>query len=171
MKKKLTTLLFAVFVSMAAFAQNDAINSFFKQYESNEKFTLVSISPKMFKMMGKVKWDDMDPKVKNVISNLSSFRMITSEENGNLYYNEATKKLNLSTYEEIMTVRDNGENIRFFIKESNNIVNELVMLMGSKTDFMLMCLTGNIDLENINKLGSAINVKGMESLKNVKPKN
>lgn len=170
MKNKLLALTVALFFSVMGFAQNDAINAFFKQYETNEKFTLVSISPKMFKMMTKVKWDDVEPKVKTLISNLTSFRLIATEENCLQYYNEAIKKFNFTSYEEILTVRDKNENVRFFTKENGNIISELVMLVGGKDNFVLMCLTGNIDLDSIGQLGANVNVKGLDNLKALKPK-
>lgn len=120
--------------------------------------------------MSKVKWDDVSPQVKQTINKLTSFRMLTTEKNGTRFYAEAIQKLNLSSYDEIMTIKDGGENVRFFVKEANNLINELVMLVGSKTEFVLMSLTGIIDLDNINKLGESINVKGMENLKAVKKK-
>lgn len=120
--------------------------------------------------MSKVKWDDVTPAVKKTINQLTSFRMITTEKNGAKLYSEAVQKLNLGTYEEIMTIRDAGENVRFFAKESNNMINELVMLVGSKSEFVLMSLTGVIDLDNIGKLGETINVSGMENLKGIKKK-
>ncbi len=170
MKKILLIFIITSLVSIYSDAQNDAIARFFRQYENNDDFTTISISPKMFKMMSKVKWDDVTPAVKKTINQLSSFRMITTEKNGAKLYSEAVQKLNLGTYEEIMTIRDAGENVRFFAKESNNMINELVMLVGSKSEFVLMSLTGVIDLDNIGKLGETINVSGMENLKGIKKK-
>ncbi|OJU29223.1 MAG: hypothetical protein BGN92_02985 [Sphingobacteriales bacterium 41-5] len=169
MKQFLLFVLLAA-ASNAGFAQTDAISKFFKQYENNENFTVISISPKMFKMMSKVKWDDVSSEVKQTINNLTSFRMLTAEKNGLALYTEAAKKLDLGSYDEIMTVKDKGENVRFFVKEANSRINELVMLVGTKSEFVLMSLTGIIDLDNINKLGSAINMKGMNNLSSVKKK-
>lgn len=170
MKKILLIFIMTSLVSICSDAQNDAIAKFFRQYENNDDFTTISISPKMFKMMSKVKWDDVTPAVKKTINQLTSFRMITTEKNGAKLYSEAVQKLNLGTYEEIMTIRDAGENVRFFAKESNNMINELVMLVGSKSEFVLMSLTGVIDLNNIGKLGETLNVSGMENLKSIQKK-
>ncbi len=170
MKKILLIFIMTSLVSICSDAQNDAIAKFFRQYENNDDFTTISISPKMFKMMSKVKWDDVTPAVKKTINQLTSFRMITTEKNGAKLYSEAVQKLNLGTYEEIMTIRDAGENVRFFAKESNNMINELVMLVGSKSEFVLMSLTGVIDLDNIGKLGETLNVSGMENLKSIQKK-
>ena len=163
-------VLVCLMLVKSSFAQNDAINNFFKQYQENPDFTVISISPKMFKMISKVKWENVEQPVKDMISQLSSFRMLTTEKNGTSFYNDALKKLNVREYEELMTVRDKNENIRFLIKESGNMVNELVMLLGSDTDFMLMSLTGNIDLDNISKLGQTVNIKGMEKIEKVEKK-
>lgn len=170
MKNKLLILFIAVLFGKPVFAQTDVINTFFKQYENNDKFTLISISPKMFKMVSKIKWEDAPPEVRETISKLTSFRLLSTEEDGIKYYNDAAKKLNLDSYEEIMTVRDDGENVRFFVKEASDIIHELVMLVGSKNEFVIMTLTGVIDLDNIGKLGNVVNIKGMDNLKNIKSK-
>lgn len=154
----------------AANAQNDAIGRFFKQYENNEAFTLISISPKMFKMMSKIDWKDVQPPVKKAISQLTGFRMLTTEKEAIKYYTEAVSKLNLNRYDEIMTMRDGDENVRFFTKGPDPVIEELVMLVGSKTDFVLMSLTGIIDLDNISQLGSMLNINGMGNIKSVKSK-
>lgn len=170
MKQKIIFIIAILLVANATFAQNDAISKFFKQYENDQNFTVISISPKMFKMMSKVKWDNVSNDVKQTINQLTSFRMLTSEKNGVRVYNEAIQKLNIGSYDEIMSIKDKGENVRFFIKEANSRINELVMLVGTQSEFVLMSLTGVIDLDNINKLGASINVKGMENLSSVKKK-
>ena len=170
MKQKILFIIAILLAGNIVFSQNDAINRFFKQYENDDNFTVISISPKMFKMMSKVKWDNVSNEVKQTINQLTGFRMLTSEKNGIKLYNEAIQKLNLGSYDEIMSIKDKGENLRFFIKETKNRINELVMLVGTQSEFVLMSLTGIIDLDNISKLGATINVKGMENLSSVKKK-
>jgi hypothetical protein len=169
-KKTLLTFVVAVFLSLQGFAQNDAIGKFFSQYENNDKFTVVSISPKMFKMVSKIKWDDMGNDLKQTIEQITSLRILTTETNGAQYYKEAIQKLNVSEYEELMTVKDENSNVRFLAKEKNNIISELLMLVGGKDSFVLMSITGSIDLDKISKLGGTLSIQGMDKLKDFKKK-
>jgi hypothetical protein len=169
-KKPLLTFVIALFLCLQGFSQNDAIGKFFSQYANDDKFTVVSISPKMFKMMSKIKWDDVDNDTKQVIQQITSLRILTTETNGLQYYKEAIQKLNVAEYEELMTVKSDGANVRFLVKEKNNLVSELLMLVGGKDEFVLMSITGNIDLDKISKLGGTLNIQGMDNLKNLKKK-
>lgn len=167
--KKFTALLAIVyFISLQAFSQNDAIGRFFNQYVNDDKFTVISISPKMFRMMSKINWDDVSPDVKQTISQINSLRLLETETNPKQVYQEASKKLNLSNYEELMTIRSDGDNIKFLTKGNGNIINELLMLVGGDDDFVLMSITGNIDLDKIAKMGEALNIQDFDKLKNVK---
>ena len=168
-KKTLLTFGIALLLSLHGFAQNDAIGKFFSQYENDDKFTVVSVSPRMFKMMSKIKWDDVSADVKQTIQQITSLRILTTESNGLQYYKEAIKKLNVAEYEELMTVKSEGDHVKFLAKEKNNIITELLMLVGGD-EFVLMSITGNIDLDKISKLGETLNIQGMDNLKDLKKK-
>jgi hypothetical protein len=45
------------------------------------------------------------------------------------------------------------------------------MLVGSKEEFVLISVTGNIDLDKVSKLGETLNIKNMDELKNFEKKN
>lgn len=167
MKRISILVLVLLSVRVFTFAQSDAITRLFSQYEDDQNFTTISISPKMFKMMSKLKWNDVSPDVKNMINQLTGFKMLTTGIEGIRFYNEAIREFNRSSYDEMMSVKDGDEHVKFLVKEANGIVSELVMLVGSKSEFVLMSLTGIIDLDKINKLGEAINLKGMQNLKEI----
>ncbi|ANI90028.1 hypothetical protein A9P82_12495 [Arachidicoccus ginsenosidimutans] len=169
--KKIIVLFAAIFLLCTqAFSQSDAIGKFFNQYVNDDNFTVVSISPKMFKMLSKVNWDDVSPDVKQTVSQITSLRLLETEKNAQQIYRDAARKLNLASYEELMTVRDGGDNVKFLVKENNNIISELLMLVGSDDDFVLMSITGNIDLDKMAKLGQTLNIQDMDKLKNVRKK-
>ncbi len=169
-KKTITLFAAAFLISVQAFSQSDAIGKFFSQYENDDNFTVVSISPKMFKMLSKINWDDVSADVKQTVSQITSLRLLETEKNAQQIYKDAARKLNLASYEELMTVRDEGDNVKFLVKENNNTISELLMLVGSGDDFVLMSITGNIDLDKIAKLGETLNIQDMDKLKNIKKK-
>ena len=81
-----------------------------------------------------------------------------------------------SGLDELMRVKDEGKNIRFYSKEgkNENYVSELLMhlsgdINGEKMT-VIMSITGDIDLKQISKLTSELNVPGSEELKNIKIK-
>ena len=160
--------------SVSMNAQNDAISRFFGNYMENDDFTSVYISPKMFQMISKLDLsDENDPDAKatmEMIKDIKGLRILTSEKNPMALYKEAMHKFNTSDYEVLMSVKDEGENVRFWIKEADNVVNELLLLVGGKDEFVLLSFVGNIDLNKISKLAGSIDVKGAKYLEEVKGK-
>lgn len=154
-------------------AQDDAISRFFSNYMDSDDFTSVYISPKMFSMISKLDLNSDDPDAKatlEMIKDIKGLRILTSEKNPLLLYKEAIQKFKTSEYETLMSVKDGGENVRFWIKESNNKIDELLLLVGGKDEFVLLSFVGDIDLNKISKLANSIDVKGAEYLGKVKGK-
>lgn len=164
------TCIAALVFSLHSYAQDDAIGKFFNKYVNDERFTVVSVSPRMFRLFSKIDWDSASAEVKEVVQNLTSLRILSTETTPQQFYQEATKKIDMRQYQELMTVRDKGSNVRFLVQQTGNTIHELLMLVGDKDEFMLMSFTGNIDLDKISKLGQAMNIKGMDQLGDLKKK-
>lgn len=167
--KNLLILACAFITSFAhptpATSQEDAITKYYSQYADDDDFTTVFISPKMFGMITTLGEKDMEPEVKNALNGLKSLRILTTEKNPQQRYKEAMQKINTKEYEELMTVKDDGENVRFLTKTGpNGNILELLLIVGSKDEFVLLSFTGNIDLKTISKLSGAINVEGAQEL-------
>ncbi len=152
-----------------SFGQADAIEKYFDKYIDDENFTMVYVSPKMFEMIAKVTPDDMDSDVKDVIDNLEGLRILTTEYNTDAFYKEAKSMINTKEYEILMTVRDEGTNVEFLVKDTGDIINELLLLVGGD-EFVLMSFVGDIDLDKIAKLANDIDIDGLEHLDNLDDK-
>ena len=166
--KILQATLVLLLVATIGFAQSEinAIDKYFKQYVDDDRFTVVYISPKLFKMIGKLDVDGLDIEDEeaeafiDIAKDLEGLRILAAEENGLAFYKEAKEKINTSEYEVLMTVRDNdGSNVDFLVLDSNdgNIINELLLLVGGEDDeFVLLSFTGKIDLNKVSKLANSI---------------
>jgi len=170
MKSLFLSLLTLLIASVSVTAQEDAITKYFNKYVDDTTFSAVYISPKMFNMVSKVEIKDMDPAVQEVIASLKGMRILHTEKNAPKYYQEALKVINTNEYELLLTARDKGENVRFMVKESGNMVQELLMIVGGDTDFALISFIGNIDLKKIGKLAEALNIDNLQYLKNLDEK-
>ncbi len=173
-KIKNSVLLFAFcvcFTPLSIFAQADAISKYFDQYMEDENFTVVYITPKMFQMIAKLDLKDPSAKdVMDVLKDLRGLRILQTEKEGPKYYKEAISKFNVQEYELLMTVRDKDENVRFWTKEKDGIISELLMLVGDKNEFTLISFIGNINLSKISKLANKLDINGIEHLKDLKDK-
>jgi hypothetical protein len=168
--KTLFSLAIAMFISSASFAQIDAIERFFKDYQEDENFTVVYVSPKMFQMVSKATDGSSDQELASIVKDLKGLRILTTEVNPDKVYKEANKRLNIKEYEELVTVRDKDSNVRFVTKETNGIISELLLLVGGKDDFVMMSFVGNIDLAKISKLAKKLDIDGAEHLEKVNKK-
>lgn len=174
MKKFLLFLIAGVALAAPARAQNDAITRFFNKYTDDERFTVVYIAPKLFHMVSKIETDDPEWETyREVVADLTGLRVLTSDSVGNglELYREALSKVPTGEYSELLTVRDGQENVRIWIKDSGNIIHELLLLVGSPDEFVLLSLTGKIDLDKISTLTKGLDVQGMEHLNKVKSGN
>lgn len=111
-----------------------------------------------------------DQEVLDAISKLKGLKILAKDETRDArgLYDEANKMLPKSEYEELMYVRDKDKDMRFFINEKGGKINELVMIAGGSNDFMLLSVFGEIDLKQISKIGSKMDVDGLKDLERLK---
>jgi len=168
---KLLVVLGLLLVGAVSYAQDDAIGKFFGKYVEDSRFSVVSVSPKMFRLLSKVNWDTIPADLRQTVSKLQSLRIISTETTPFVFYKEALSKIDMKEYEELISVRDKNDNIRFVVKESGGIIHELLMIAVDNDGFTMMSFVGDIDLDKLARLSSSMDIKGLEDLKNAKRKN
>ena len=160
--------------SVAAFAQGDAISKFFSKYQNDETFSQVTISSKMFSMLMNMEVDDPeDQEVINAVSKLKGLRILAKEDtrDGRALYKEALSLVPTKEYEELMSVRDDDKDMKFFVKETSpGKIGELVMVAGGADEFMVLSIFGEIDLKQIGKIGSRMDIDGLDDLQKLDDK-
>jgi hypothetical protein len=163
-------LLSLLLFGRTGFAQDDAIGKYFGKYIDDDRFTVVSISPSMFRLMSKVNWDTVSTDLKETVRKLQSLRILTTTTTPMVFYKEALERIDRKEYQELITVRNNKDNVHFMVKESGNTIHELLMISVGDDGFSLISFVGDIDLDRLSRLSSDMGIKGMENLKNVKRK-
>lgn len=171
--KHFFTLAMIAMASMQSWAQSttntaaSAIDKYFSSYVEDKRFDVVYISPKLFQMIGRLDSkildmdDDAEAKaVLDMAKDLQGLRILTTDETPEAFYKEAKSKINTKEYEILLTVRDkDGDNVEFLIKETNNVIHELLLLSGGRDEFVLMSFMGNLDLNKISRLAKEIEKK------------
>ncbi len=159
-------LLGALMLYVSSLAQDNAIAKYFSTYQSSPDVTKVSVTSKMFSLFTELDFEDEDEKaVLEAIGKLKGIKAIIDKEtsDGNKAYFEAVKKMEADrNYEELMTVEDVKENVRFMIRDEGEKISELLMLRGAEQEFMVMTLFGEIDLNAIGSLSRVMKIRGME---------
>lgn len=162
-------LLLGIFLiaSTGLSAQIDAISKYFDQYMDDKDFTVVYVSPKMFSLVSQLDLEDMDEDVKALLKGIKGLRILTTDKDPQKYYKEAMDKFNVSEYESLMTVRNEGEHVNFWVKSSDDTIEELLLLVGGD-EFVMLSFVGNINLNKISKLAGSMDIKGAEHLEKIK---
>ena len=172
MKKHLLLLpLFLLAVIFNLSAQNDAITRFFEKYVDDERFTVVYVSPKMFQLVSKIETNDEEwNQVREIVKDLGGLRVLVADSiaDGLTFYKDALSRVPTGEYEELLTIRDGKEHVRIWVKDSENIIEELLLLVGAPDEFVLLSFTGKIDLDKISELSKSLDIEGAQHLSKLK---
>ncbi len=166
--KKIGAIMALVVIVTAANGQ-DVISKFFSKYQQDESFTNVNISSKMFGLFAQMDAESPEDKeVLEAISKLKGLRILAKENarNSRELYKEALSLIP-KNFEELMSVRDKDKDMKFMIDENGGKISEMLMVLGGNEEFMIMSIFGEIDLKQISRIGSKMNIKGLENLKNM----
>ncbi|MFK7773244.1 MAG: DUF4252 domain-containing protein [Saprospiraceae bacterium] len=170
--KYLFSTIVVLLLALSVNAQNDAISKYFDQYLDDDNFTVVYVSGKMFDMIAKVDIDELKEEeaqaIMDVAKDIKGLRVLVTDVEPKQYYKQARKLINTDDgYEVLLTVRDKGDNVNFWIKEKDNVIEELFLLVGSEDEFVLVSFLGKLDLNKIAKLADTIEMTGAEHLKKI----
>ena len=178
MKNKLIVLVMAIMLlPFTGMAQKDI----FEKYSDNSDVTYVSIKPKMFQMIAKMGINVEDAEAKaymDMVQSITSFKTIVTDSK--LISADISKwvKSRSGGLEELMEIKDDGSEVKFYIKEGKDAdhVKELLIFVNGidkmmddkieingkerKIETVVVSLTGDIDLNQISKLTDKMNIPG-----------
>ncbi len=154
MKKIHLSLVFALLLSGAAFAQQENLNGFIDKHQKDPGFTFAYLSKDLFEVAAKSQIEDKDwKKLHNVVKNVGSLRILVADSitNAKPLYQEA-RDLVPAEFDELLSVRDGSDHVRIWVKEDDAIVSDLILLVGTSDEFVLVCFAGQLELGNIAEL-------------------
>jgi len=164
----------------------------FDKYEDYSDVSSIVVNQKMFDMLSDIETNDPDAgafmiqagKLKNLSVYTTSSREMSSVMEG-----DVAEYIEIFKLEELMRIKVDGSNIKFYILEGkdDNHVKELLMfsteltnltvqenytINGTKLEFetVLLSLKGDIDLREVSNITSELNVPGGDLLKNADKK-
>ncbi|TNJ43455.1 DUF4252 domain-containing protein [Tamlana fucoidanivorans] len=183
MNKRLIVWIIAVMLlPLAGMAQKDI----FEKYNDNTDVTYVSIKPKMFQMIAKMGIDVEDAEAQaymDMVKSITSFKTIVTDNKDIAGDISSWVKSKSSSLEELMEVKDDGTEVKFYVKEGKDAdhVKELLIFVNGidkamkgqgveingenrKIETVVVSLTGDIDLNEISKLTDKMNIPGGKHL-------
>lgn len=170
--KKLFLFLTAFVLTIVIKAQTNPVDEMFNKYTEKDGFTIVTISSRMFSMFANL--DSENPDADNLIRRLKSIRILSVEDsllNINLnFYTELSKKLNLSVYEELMVVKEGKDITKFLIRQTDDIISELLVIKGGPGGNSLISIKGDLSMKNISDLSKNIGIQELKTLEELEKK-
>ena len=167
MKHFFLLLLAMVLTTNAANAQHDALTGFIEKHKSDRAFTYAFLSKDLFEVVTQANIEEKDWKnLHNVVKNIGSLSFLAADsiENALPLYKEVLALVPTDEFDELLTVRDGKENVRIWAKTEESVVTDLILLVGSPDEFVLVCFTGNLELGNIAELAALFEAGEMEQL-------
>ncbi len=176
MKKLFVSLAMLMFsLPMLVHAQETAMDKFYEKYAAEKGFTGVSVSPEMFEMLASMEVNDSTGQMEEahqMMKQLTGLKMLSYEPQPGIerfpLIEKAKKALKISNYTEMMTVQDEDETIKFYVKKTGNKVSELLMTLQGDDQEVVLDIAGNIDMKSVAQLGKMMNMKGMGNLSKMK---
>ena len=162
-----------IMISLSAFSQRNPVDKLFEKYGGKDGFTTILISSKMFSMFSDMEAGDDD--INKMIKNIESIKILTTEDESLLdpginFYKEIMNELSLDEYEELMVVKEKDQDIKFLVKEKEDVIVELLLVIGGERNNALISIRGIIDLKSISKLSKSMNIEGLEKLEEIDKK-
>lgn len=181
MKKTINILVLAILLMPFTGMAQDI----FEKYNDNSDVTYVSIKPKMFQMIANMGINVDDPEAKaymDMVKSITSFKTLVTDNKA--ISADITKwiKTRSTVLEELMEVKDDGAEVKFYVKEGkdanhvkellifvngiNKMMKESVEINGEqrRIETVVVSLTGDINLNEISKLTDKMNIPGGKNL-------
>jgi len=170
--KKLFLFATALCLASVLNAQKNPIDELFDKYSEREGFTTIYISSKMFSLF--VDKDAPKDEVENIMRRLKSIRILTVNDsllNRDInFYNELSRKLDFSVYEELMVVKEEPVVMKFLIRQDGDVISELLVISGGPGGNVLISVKGDLDMKSISDLSKSSGIGELKQLDNIEKK-
>lgn len=162
-------LLFAatMLTTGLAYGQNDALNRFMEKHKSDPTVTYAYLTKDLFEVVSEAGIADKDwKKLHNVIKNIGSLSILAADSihTGLQLYREARALVPAVEFDELLTVRDDQTKVDIWAKSEEDVVTDLILLVGTPEEFVLVCFAGNLELGNISELHRLFDAEAAEQL-------
>jgi len=186
MKNRLIIALLAIIVlPLTGMAQQDV----FEKYSDDPNVTYVNIKPKMFQMLAKLNVNVDDPEAQaymDMVKSITSFKTIVTDNGAVSADISKWVKSRSSKLEELMEVKDDGTEVKFYVhegKDADHVKELLIFVTGidkkmdenleingkqRSIETVVVSMTGDIDLNEISKLTQQMNIPGGDHLEKKK---
>ena len=151
MKRMLLTIA-VVIIASAVSGQRTSLDDFFSRYSDRDGYTSIVINGNLLKFLGESENRDRDG---DALSKITSIRLVVREKDnsssGESLVSEIRGIIRRSRYDELMSVKDDGADIRFMARMEMDMVRELLLVIDGKDEAVIQ-VEGNLTRDEASEL-------------------
>jgi hypothetical protein len=165
-----TSVLFSCaffLISFVAQAQQESLLRFVDKYKNDKAFTYAYLSKDLVEIAAETEVAEKDwQKLQQVVQNIGSLSILAADSitNGRDLYREALAAVPVNVFDELLAVRDGNDQVRIWAQSEGSTVTDVVVLVGSAEEFVLLCFAGELQLGNLMELGDMLDAEQAEHL-------
>ena len=152
-----------------AVCQSQAVMNFHNKYKDNGKYLSVKIEGGLLKMLSNVETNDEDTQdFLDAVSKIEAIDVHSIDRNEENFdesgINKFKREIKKENYDELMIVRDGDSDVDFLIKERKGKISDLLLVVEEPDEFVIVNISGEIDLKTIAKVTENFDIKGKKHL-------
>lgn len=132
--------------------QDSCIENFCQEFQLQETTTHIHLKGKALQLAAAYTEDEAEQKV---IEKVMELRILSVENqflNSKKHYRGLIKQLKKEDFSTLMKFKDEDIQIDFLIKEYENTITDLVSILRTKDNFVLLSLEGLLEFSDLNDL-------------------
>lgn len=140
----------------------NSINHFFQKYKHHNEAEHFKIGGLLLDLA--VGFTD-DDEAKGILKKLKRIRLLTIENDNPVSkedYKQLIRHMDAEKYAPLIKVKNGNENVNIYVQEKHDFISEIIVLINSDDDFLLLQLDGKFKFEDLNDLD--LDIKGGEHL-------
>ena len=146
--KKLIGIIAFAFVAYSLNAQR-SIDDLFDKYSGKEGFVSVTINGNLLKLAAELGDED-----ESLPKNINTIRILAQDDDNmtvHNFYDLVIKDIDLSKYEEFMSVLEKDEKVRMLVRMEGDKFSEFLLIAGGKDSNAIIQIRGQMTLDEARK--------------------
>lgn len=142
-------LLIILLLPLVGAAQQLNYSGFFDRYENDKEFRTVVLGRKMMEMMSE---QTSDREMRRTLAGIEHIKVISTSTYNESFVTDARAVTSSSSYKLVSSVSEGGREVSFYVLNSKEGKNRLLMLSFSDEEWVVMGIYGQFDVRNISRL-------------------
>ncbi|MBP3549116.1 MAG: DUF4252 domain-containing protein [Rikenellaceae bacterium] len=142
-------LLIMLLLPLVGAAQQLNYSGFFDRYENDKEFRTVVLGRKMMEMMSE---QTSDREMRRTLAGIEHIKVISTSTYNESFVADARAVTSSSSYKLVSSVSEGGREVSFYVLNTREGKNRLLMLSFSDEEWVVMGIYGQFDLRNISRL-------------------